>query len=140
MEQFWTIPSSLSSIYLQTNSKKNKFFLFFFIFSYFYPIFFLFFDPFSDHPSFSQLHGTILDHPVLHIFTNEVKNQLYEQFLPMTPLGVIRLLLTPGGVIHVCDLSRAIANVRFVVCDMSCAIFRVRYVVFSSTGGWGMIR
>ena len=115
MEQFLTIPSS---IYLQTNSKKQIFFIFFYFFIF--TPFFSFFEPFSDHPSFSHIHGSILDHPVLHIFTNEVKNKLYEQFLPMAPLGVIRLLLTPGGVIHVCDMSCAKANVRFVVCDMSC--------------------
>ena len=102
--------------------KKTNFFIF--LFFLFFTPFFLFFEPFSDHPSFSHIHGSILDHPVLHIFTNEVKKQLYEQFLPMTPGGVIRLISTPGGVIHVCDMSGAKANVRF-----ECAICRERFVV-----------
>ena len=102
--------------------KKTNFFIF--LFFLFFTPFFLFFEPFSDHPSFPHIHGSILDHPVLHIFTNEVKKQLYEQFLPMTPGGVIRLISTPGGVIHVCDMSGAKANVRF-----ECAICRERFVV-----------
>ena len=106
-----------------TNEIKKTNFFNFFIFFIFYPIF-LFLEPFSDHPSFSHIHGSILDHPVLHLFTNEVKKQLYEQFLPMTPGGVIRLISTPGGVIHVCDMSGAKANVRF-----ECAICRERFVV-----------
>ena len=83
MEQFLTIPSSIN---LQTNSKKKKKILFF-LFSYFLPHFFIF-DPFSDHPSFSQLQGTIFNHPIIHIFTNELKKTnffIFFIFLFFTP-------------------------------------------------------